>query len=172
MIIILDLGLLGLEAASLYILETLIKGVIYSIKLKLEFAILGKLVNFVARSKSVTSEEHGLAASERKASVGFISATAPDKRADSHHRGEKSGSDLRDLSDLSEFVDMSKISRAAADTLQHPDSAIGQRKFPSHAGVGKDWEYDFARFQHVEDIERLDDDDHARGSDDGEEGAV
>lgn len=47
LIIILDLGLLGLEAASLYILETLVKGVVYSIKLKLEFAILGKLVNFV-----------------------------------------------------------------------------------------------------------------------------
>ena len=45
-IIVMDLGLLGIECASLYILETLVKGVIYSIKLKLEFAILGKLVHF------------------------------------------------------------------------------------------------------------------------------
>lgn len=51
-IIIMDLGLLGLEAASLYILETLVKGVVYSIKLKLEFAILGKLVNFVGGTEA------------------------------------------------------------------------------------------------------------------------
>ncbi|GAB7364755.1 hypothetical protein MBLNU230_g5553t1 [Neophaeotheca triangularis] len=46
-IIIMDLALLGLECASLYIQATLLKGVIYSIKLKLEFAILGKIVNIV-----------------------------------------------------------------------------------------------------------------------------
>nr|POE51738.1 hypothetical protein CFP56_25945 [Quercus suber] len=49
-IIAMDVGLLGLECASLYILETLLKSVIYSIKLKLEFAILGKLVKFVGAS--------------------------------------------------------------------------------------------------------------------------
>lgn len=46
-IIIMDMILLALECASLYIIQSLIKGVIYSIKLKLEFAILGKLVTFV-----------------------------------------------------------------------------------------------------------------------------
>ncbi|WPG99046.1 Hypothetical protein R9X50_00185100 [Acrodontium crateriforme] len=54
-IIVADLGLLGLEGASLYILETLLKGVIYSIKLKLEFAILGKLVKFVGAPKAISS---------------------------------------------------------------------------------------------------------------------
>ncbi|KAH9825612.1 integral membrane protein [Teratosphaeria destructans] len=43
-IIGMDLCLLILEAASLYILQTLSKNLIYSIKLKLEFVILGKLV--------------------------------------------------------------------------------------------------------------------------------
>jgi hypothetical protein len=52
-IIPMDLGLVGLEYASLYILETSIKGLIYSIKLKLEFAILGKLVQFVNQAASV-----------------------------------------------------------------------------------------------------------------------
>lgn len=46
-IILLDVGLLSIEYASLLILETILKGVFYSIKLKLEFAILGRLVSFV-----------------------------------------------------------------------------------------------------------------------------
>lgn len=46
-IIVMDLSLLGLEYANLYILEIVIKGMVYSIKLKLEFAILGKLVQYV-----------------------------------------------------------------------------------------------------------------------------
>jgi hypothetical protein len=51
-IIPMDLGLIGLEYANLYLLETSIKGLIYSIKLKLEFAILGKLVQFVNQAAS------------------------------------------------------------------------------------------------------------------------
>ena len=47
LIIIMDLSLLGLEYANLYILEIVIKGMVYSVKLKLEFAILGKLVQYV-----------------------------------------------------------------------------------------------------------------------------
>lgn len=67
-IIIMDMALLGLEAASLYLLETLIKGVIYSVKLKLEFAILGRLVQFVGRpGTSIGNEERA-----RKASVTFF----------------------------------------------------------------------------------------------------
>ena len=47
LIIMMDLSLLGLEYANLYILEIIIKGAVYSVKLKLEFAILGKLVQYV-----------------------------------------------------------------------------------------------------------------------------
>lgn len=46
-IILMDLGLLIVEYIGLYIMETMIKGVVYSIKLKLEFAVLGKLVRLV-----------------------------------------------------------------------------------------------------------------------------
>lgn len=46
-IIFMDLGLLIIEYIELYIMETMIKGVVYSIKLKLEFAVLGKLVRLV-----------------------------------------------------------------------------------------------------------------------------
>ena len=46
-IILLDCGLLGLEYANMYILEAMVKGVVYSIKLKLEFMVLGKLVQVI-----------------------------------------------------------------------------------------------------------------------------
>lgn len=48
-IILMDITLLGVEFANLYIVESVLKGVIYSIKLKLEFVVLGKLVQFVTR---------------------------------------------------------------------------------------------------------------------------
>ena len=53
LIILMDLSLLSLEYAGLYILEIVIKGVVYSIKLKLEFAILGKLVEYVRAPPAV-----------------------------------------------------------------------------------------------------------------------
>ncbi|KAJ5084516.1 hypothetical protein NUU61_009095 [Penicillium alfredii] len=46
-IIVLDLGLLVAEYMSYYIMETMLKGAVYSIKLKLEFAVLGKLIHLV-----------------------------------------------------------------------------------------------------------------------------
>ncbi|CAI7593232.1 unnamed protein product [Penicillium bialowiezense] len=46
-IIILDIGLLVAEYLNFYIMETMLKGAVYSIKLKLEFAVLGKLIHLV-----------------------------------------------------------------------------------------------------------------------------
>ena len=46
-IIIMDVALLATEFANLYLIETTLKGVVYSIKLKLEFAVLSKLVQIV-----------------------------------------------------------------------------------------------------------------------------
>jgi hypothetical protein len=46
-IITMDVALLATEFANLYLIETTLKGVVYSIKLKLEFAVLGKLVQIV-----------------------------------------------------------------------------------------------------------------------------
>ncbi|KAJ5820119.1 hypothetical protein N7474_005710 [Penicillium riverlandense] len=50
-IIIMDVGLISMEYANLFLLETILKGVCYSIKLKLEFAILSRLVKFVGSSQ-------------------------------------------------------------------------------------------------------------------------
>lgn len=46
-IILMDLALLILEYMNFYIMETMLKGVVYSVKLKLEFAVLGKLIHLV-----------------------------------------------------------------------------------------------------------------------------
>ncbi|KAL4865380.1 hypothetical protein BDV12DRAFT_150515 [Aspergillus spectabilis] len=50
-IVVMDLILLGLEYASEYAVQITLKGVIYSVKLKLEFAVLGKLVDVVHGDK-------------------------------------------------------------------------------------------------------------------------
>ncbi|KAL2000323.1 hypothetical protein VTN02DRAFT_3279 [Thermoascus thermophilus] len=47
LIILLDLGLLVVEYLDFYLIETTLKGAVYSVKLKLEFAVLGKLVHLV-----------------------------------------------------------------------------------------------------------------------------
>jgi hypothetical protein len=77
-IILMDVGLLTIEYRNLRIYEQVFKGVIYSIKVKLEYAILGKLVQIAQggrqtladvlrdgdpyglepRSKSTTSADH------------------------------------------------------------------------------------------------------------------
>lgn len=56
-IVIMDLVLLGLEYASIYAIQITLKGVIYSVKLKLEFAVLGKLVDVVHSNKCTNTVE-------------------------------------------------------------------------------------------------------------------
>lgn len=46
-IVIMDIGLLVAEYRGYYMMETMLKGAVYSIKLKLEFAVLGKLIHLV-----------------------------------------------------------------------------------------------------------------------------
>ncbi|KAI1936962.1 hypothetical protein LOZ12_005253 [Ophidiomyces ophidiicola] len=45
--ILMDIGLLTAAYANFYVIETTLKAMIYSVKLKLEFAVLGKLVRIV-----------------------------------------------------------------------------------------------------------------------------
>jgi hypothetical protein len=51
-----DFILLGFEYTSLFILKTVLKDFIYSVKLKLEFAILGRLVTLIDRDVLSISE--------------------------------------------------------------------------------------------------------------------
>ncbi|KAJ5835325.1 hypothetical protein N7447_001351 [Penicillium robsamsonii] len=58
-IILLDVGLLVVEYIGYFNLQTTLKAMVYSIKLKLEFGVLGKLVNIVQNSRSQpTSSDH------------------------------------------------------------------------------------------------------------------
>ncbi|KAH7132324.1 hypothetical protein B0J11DRAFT_548264 [Dendryphion nanum] len=58
-IITMDIALLSIELANLYIVEAFSKGFVYSVKLKLEFAVLSKLVQLV-RSSSTSGSSSGL----------------------------------------------------------------------------------------------------------------
>lgn len=58
-IILLDVALLVVEYIGFYALQTTLKPMVYSIKLKLEFGVLGKLVSLVQTHRSQpTSSEH------------------------------------------------------------------------------------------------------------------
>ncbi|PVH94975.1 hypothetical protein DM02DRAFT_645608 [Periconia macrospinosa] len=66
-IIAMDIALLSTEFANLYLIETTLKGVVYSIKLKLEFAVLSKLVQIV-RTKNTNSSGLNHSSLERRLS--------------------------------------------------------------------------------------------------------
>jgi hypothetical protein len=79
-IIVMDLALLGLEYASEYAIQITLKGAVYSLKLKLEFAVLGKLVDLI-RGARITPSNLSLQGM-RYANQG---AGLPSTRADDPH---------------------------------------------------------------------------------------
>ncbi|KAK2601336.1 hypothetical protein N8I77_010791 [Diaporthe amygdali] len=154
-IIAMDLGLLGLEAASFYILETMLKGVVYSIKLKLEFAILGKLVSFVGGGQRAVGGDYqgGGEYDPRKYSVGFVSTTtAPNCRKRRDRREEDDEVMLGNMDHISEFVDLDRVAGDVTRPSRSTDS--GPRSRGGVSGLDDD-EHDFARFEYVEDVTTL-----------------
>lgn len=90
-IIIMDLALLGVEFANLYLIETTLKGVVYSIKLKLEFAVLGKLVQIVkVRTSSNNSPRNVTGSVDRRATTTGL--TLEKSRSADTSRGTSDGS--------------------------------------------------------------------------------
>ena len=90
-IIIMDLALLGVEFANLYLIETTLKGVVYSIKLKLEFAVLGKLVQIVkVRTSSNNSPRNPNCSGER--CVTSTGLTLEKTKSEGTSRDESNGS--------------------------------------------------------------------------------
>lgn len=162
-IIILDLGLLSVEAASLYLYETIFKGVIYSIKLKLEFAILGKLIHFVG-GPSGTSVDYANEERWRKASLAYAETHEDDRssgmKPETNENATNTGLDRVGTADLADFVDMSKVrshvSHAASNHSQLSDNAKsgGARQrsstIPHRRGVSVA-DVDLARFEHGDD---------------------
>ncbi|KAF2839162.1 hypothetical protein M501DRAFT_992146 [Patellaria atrata CBS 101060] len=70
-IIILDIALLAVAYANLYVLETTLKGVVYSVKLKLEFAVLGKLIYIVKTRSNTGSDKFGPSVSTLNKEVSY-----------------------------------------------------------------------------------------------------
>jgi hypothetical protein len=136
LIIIMDLGLLGLEAASLYILETIVKGFLYSVKLKLEFAILSKLVQFVGKSGSE-------ATARREESLAYID----DDKSEERRTGSSTA--LRNKHDVSEFVDMSRV-KTDVTHASPPPASLGGRRSSAHRQRVTEFDYDLAQLEHAD----------------------
>lgn len=135
LIIIMDLGLLGLEAASLYIMETIFKAFLYSLKLKLEFAILSKLVHFVGRGDSE--------AGQARRSIAYL-----DENEFGPPTAEKSsGSSTarQDHPNVPEFVDLARV----RSDYTHASETAPARTSTTRPGV-TDLDLDLARLEHVE----------------------
>lgn len=91
-IIIMDCALLATEFANLYLIETTLKGVVYSIKLKLEFAVLGKLVQIVrVRTSSKNNSPLGATGSADRRGTGTGLTLEKTKTGDTS-RGTSNGS--------------------------------------------------------------------------------
>lgn len=149
-----DLGLLGIEAASLYILQTMLKGFVYSVKLKLELAVLGKLVKLVGGSRS--NSERSSHGDLFKGSVGFVRSTKPPRARRKRALADETDESLCDM-DIEEFVDLTRysrdVTRPAPPTNESPR---GYDRTPSRSRtVTEAEEYEFARFEHVEDARTL-----------------
>lgn len=148
-IFVMDLGLLSCEYANLYIIETTLKGAVYSIKLKLEFAVLGKLVSFVtsgsgswARRNTFSQLENS---KERQGSCAAPRFTDPFEAA-------RKGS-LMVQSELSPLP--SRLPQGSVSIPPHSDISDVSNLTTSSAKTRKrqleDFEADLARFEHVED---------------------
>lgn len=140
LIILMDLGLLGLEAASLYILETIVKGFLYSVKLKLEFAILSKLVTFVGRSGSEGTNR-------RVDSLAYVEDDRSDEKSGENPTG--SSTTARNPFEVGDFVDLSRVKTDLTHASPPPGSIAGRRSSAQRKRIS-DFDYDLAQLEHAE----------------------
>jgi hypothetical protein len=156
LIIIMDLGLLGLEAASLYIFETTFKGYLYSLKLKLEFAILSKLVTFVGgKGTDGTARENSIAYVDGNeigpASLSDSTFEKPDASRPAQQT-QPSNSSMLNTQHQSDppFVD---LSRTRTD-YTHASPTDTQRGPSIRPGVTEE-DWDLAQLEHAETLSSL-----------------
>ncbi|KAJ4329642.1 hypothetical protein N0V87_010696 [Didymella glomerata] len=117
-IIIMDVALLATEFANLYLIETTLKGVVYSIKLKLEFAVLGKLVQIVkvrTSSKSNSPMDGGATGSGERRGTG---CTLEKTKSGDTSRGTSNGSTSTGHVLANPY---GSLSITGADTRNYPD---------------------------------------------------
>lgn len=121
-VIAMDFILLGVEFADLYLIQTTLKGTVYSIKLKLEFAVLGKLVQLVRTRTMASRAQDDIISSER--CVQCMSSTLEKsptgmsmRKVNSHNGGESS---------QRSFLRLIETSHSDKDiTLKEPQSSPG-----------------------------------------------
>ena len=133
-----DVALLGVEFANYYIIEATFKGVVYSVKLKLEFAVLGKLVNFVTGNQSRPARKQSVAFDNGKdldhevqefvdpsrSPSDITHATQPGRKKS---KGDVSPSDLS----LANFEHVEGRDMIASNRIVHPED----RKFSHYEHV-------------------------------------
>jgi hypothetical protein len=79
-VILLDFTILGLEFASLYEIQTAWKPLVYSIKLKLEFTILNRLVDLTRNGRSGNSYSHSRTGQQNEGvALSTLRKTAPQR---------------------------------------------------------------------------------------------
>ncbi|GFN10470.1 hypothetical protein AtubIFM56815_001295 [Aspergillus tubingensis] len=135
-IIALDLGLLVIEYRDLYILETMIKPVIYSVKLKLEFAVLGKLVLLVRSTHNLTW----------KPDSPLYAATSPVTIPPQIpcRNGDIVNGNFNNNNDLPDFVDATRV----PSDLNHAAAGAAPRRRPPPRMDSE--ELSIAMFEHSE----------------------
>ncbi|KAJ8109768.1 hypothetical protein OPT61_g7215 [Boeremia exigua] len=72
LVMLLDFSIVGLEFGNLYEIQTSWKPLVYSIKLKLEFSILNRLVELTRTARSGDSQSYSNAARSRALALGTI----------------------------------------------------------------------------------------------------
>lgn len=145
-IILMDVALLVVEYKNIYVIETTLKGAIYSIKLKLEFAVLGQLIRLV---RTHTWKPQSAIPGARNGIVGlniidddalpdFVDATrvtsdlthaTPPPRNSSHHRP------FDDMDDIS--IAMFEHSTPLPDQEEMPE--MREIRPQSTNSTGKSW---------------------------------
>jgi len=153
-IIVMDLIIIALELADLYILQTTLKGVVYSVKLKLEFAVLSKLIQIVrtrqSSSNQLSSERQGTVSGSEaeKPATGLTRCTSG--KAGSPCPQDSNTTELARIPTFPDFVDPNKIE---ADYTYAPTrrararASIAQNSNPEEAiTIQPDsWEVESAR---------------------------
>ncbi|KAL5410954.1 hypothetical protein PMIN04_010446 [Paraphaeosphaeria minitans] len=145
-IIAMDVALLAVEFANLYLVETTLKGVVYSVKLKLEFAVLGKLVQIVS-SRSNSSKHRGGSAEGHTTAPTTDRQTMQTATSGSGHAFARAPCRDDATVRMQSFPDFVDPARVSCDVTHAPTSMGSPVRRPgepsiSEADKGRGWEVD------------------------------
>ena len=135
----LDIATLVLEAMNLFVMQTTLKPFFYSVKLKLELAILSRLVDVAGGP--VESSSH-YSSRRRSSTVAFANIFERDRcRKASVNSSRKSLANRKEFEDISDFVDVEKIAGDFTRAVSIPSKSSMQRKIMLHDGLVSDTDF-------------------------------